>query len=516
VENISEIIYSLDAKGVFMYVNPAIESILGYAPSEMIGRSFADFLHEPDLPRQLERFNRVVSGPIGSDEYRLVNKSGEIRWVRSTTRPVFSGNRLVRLEGVAIDITERKCVEEELRNSEQRLTDIINFLPDATFVIDNEGKVISWNYAMEEMTGIKAEDMLGKGDYEYAIPFYGERRPVMIDLVGQWDDETAKEYEYVKKEGEILVSETRNPSLRPDDTLFWNAARLLYNAEGEKIGAIETIRDITYRMRIEEELKRHRDHLGDLVKERTQDLEQAQAELLKRERLSVLGQLTATVSHELRNPLGVISSSAFFLKKKVQQKDLRIAKHLERIEEQVGLCDSIVEDLLEYTRGRAPAQVTQELNPWLENVVDRMVESEAVELEKELSPDLPRISFDPEKMERVVVNLINNALQAVSARQEKCIERGEVYGPVVKVMTRQWKGRICLEVTDNGMGMDRKTAEKAFEPLFTTRARGTGLGLANVMKIVAEHGGEVFLESRPGEGTTVAVMLVTEGGRSNG
>jgi signal transduction histidine kinase len=160
--------------------------------------------------------------------------------------------------------------------------------------------------------------------------------------------------------------------------------------------------------------------------------------------------------------------------------------------------------------------VTQELNPWLENVVDRMVESEAVELEKELSPDLPRISFDPEKMERVVVNLINNALQAVSARQEKCIERGEVYGPVVKVMTRQWKGRICLEVTDNGMGMDRKTAEKAFEPLFTTRARGTGLGLANVMKIVAEHGGEVFLESRPGEGTTVAVMLVTEGGRSNG
>ncbi|MFO7598678.1 MAG: MASE3 domain-containing protein, partial [Candidatus Desulfacyla sp.] len=139
-----------------------------------------------------------------------------------------------------------------LRQSEQRLSQIIDFLPDATFVIDGQGKVVAWNRALEKMTGIRSEEMVGKGDYEYAIPFYGKKRPVLIDLVHRWDEETQKTYQYVKKEGDALVSETVNSLVAPGGTL-WNKASVFREENGAVIGAIESIRDISDRKQQEEE-----------------------------------------------------------------------------------------------------------------------------------------------------------------------------------------------------------------------------------------------------------------------
>ena len=160
---------------------------------------------------------------------------------------------------VVTDYTPQKQSEDALKTSQQRLSQIINFLPDATMVIDLEGKVIAWNRAIEGMTGKKSRDMLGKGDYEYAIPFYGERRPVLIDLVGQWNKEMEKKYQYVKKEGESLVSETYNPLIRPGGYL-WNKASLLYDQNGNVMGAIESIRDITDRRVAEDKFHSFAEH----------------------------------------------------------------------------------------------------------------------------------------------------------------------------------------------------------------------------------------------------------------
>ena len=176
--------------------------------------------------------------------------------------------RVKELENEAF---ERKRVDEALKASEQRLAQTINFLPDATMVIDLEGKVIAWNQAIENLTGIKAEDILGKGDYEYAIPFYGERRPVLIDLISKWNKEIEEKYQYVKKEGESLVSETYDPLVKPGGFL-WNKASLLYDHNGEVIGAIESIRDITDRKVAEEALKKAHDEMERRVEERTADL----------------------------------------------------------------------------------------------------------------------------------------------------------------------------------------------------------------------------------------------------
>jgi signal transduction histidine kinase/PAS domain-containing protein len=159
------------------------------------------------------------------------------------------------------ELAIRKKAEEELRDSKRFFADLINFLPDATLVIDTRGTVMAWNRAIEELTGIQAEDIIGKGNYEYALPFYGIRRPILIDLALKWDESVAATYQYVKKIGEILYSETLNPPFLKEPSLFWNSARKLYNARGETVGAIEVIRNITYRMVRENALQRETNNL---------------------------------------------------------------------------------------------------------------------------------------------------------------------------------------------------------------------------------------------------------------
>jgi PAS domain S-box-containing protein len=123
----------------------------------------------------------------------------------------------------------------------------LNFLPEATFVIDGTGHVVAWNHAIEEMTGIMAVDIVGKGDYEYAIPFYGKRQPVLIDLVSKPDKVIAKRYEHFTRDGEILSSGTTKPGIKGKPVTLMVRAGPLYNRHGKIAGAIESIRDLTER-----------------------------------------------------------------------------------------------------------------------------------------------------------------------------------------------------------------------------------------------------------------------------
>lgn len=148
----------------------------------------------------------------------------------------------------------RRSAEHRRTESEKRLLDIINFLPDATFAIDKAGHVISWNRAMEEMTGVAAKDILGRGNYEYAIPFYGTRRPILIDLVFAPHDEIRQRYSFVHIDRNILTGETIDATPNGIACILWGMAAPLYNNQGVVVGAIESIRDITSRKRAEEDL----------------------------------------------------------------------------------------------------------------------------------------------------------------------------------------------------------------------------------------------------------------------
>jgi PAS domain S-box-containing protein len=145
--------------------------------------------------------------------------------------------------------------EYSLIDSEKRLTDIINFLPDATLAINRQGVIIAWNRAIEEMTGLSADTMIGKGDHEYALPFYGVRRPILIDLIFEPADVIEKNYSHIVREKDVLKADTTLPHLHGKEVTLAGKASPLYNSQGELIGAIEAIRDITEQKKAEDELR---------------------------------------------------------------------------------------------------------------------------------------------------------------------------------------------------------------------------------------------------------------------
>ncbi|MFA4877318.1 MAG: PAS domain S-box protein [Methanoregula sp.] len=159
----------------------------------------------------------------------------------------------------------KKQTERSLHDSERRLSDIIDFLPDATFAIDRSGHVIAWNRVMKELTGRSAREMLGKGDYEYAIPFYGTRRPILIDLVFSPHDEIRKKYSFVRADKEILIAETVNATPKGIQRVLSGKAAPLFDYQGTVVGAIESIRDITDIKKTEQELRRSEEWFRNLI-----------------------------------------------------------------------------------------------------------------------------------------------------------------------------------------------------------------------------------------------------------
>jgi PAS domain S-box-containing protein len=241
---------------IISLVNTEFEKLSGYTKKEIEGkRSWTEFVVKDDLPKMqgYHRLRRIdpVTAPRNY-EFRFINKAGDIRntfmtiaMIPGTTKSIAS----------LLDITDLKQVEGALRESEQRLSDIIDFLPDATFVIDLNGKVIAWNRAIEVMTGIRANDILGKKDFEYALPFYGIRRPILIDMVFRFDEEIEKQYIFVRQEGDVHLAEG-NVSLKGEKRVLSAKASPLYDSRGNIVGAIESIRDITERRLAEKALKK--------------------------------------------------------------------------------------------------------------------------------------------------------------------------------------------------------------------------------------------------------------------
>jgi len=304
VEGTDNLVTEVDPEGRFTFVNEASRKIFGLEPKDCVGRLAFDFVYPDDREKTLDHFTRWVKEKAHSVtfENRQASRSGQARDMLWSIKLHFdAAGEINSIKSIARDITERKRAEEELaryrdhleelveertaalrrtndnlqreiierkrieaalRDSETRLAEILDFLPDATLVIDRDGRVQLWNRTMEEMTGINAADILGKGKYEYAIPFYGKRRPMLVDLVMQRDKLFEEKYLHIKEVGDRLVGEAHTPNLGLGGVYTWGYARPLYDARGDVVGAIESVRDITERKRAEDALReseeRHR------------------------------------------------------------------------------------------------------------------------------------------------------------------------------------------------------------------------------------------------------------------
>ena len=265
----------------------------------------------------------------------------------------------------------------------------------------------------------------------------------------------------------------------------------VFDAKGQFRGYRGSGRDVTKEVAVEVELARR-------VEERTAELRATQGELVRKERLSALGQLTATMAHELRNPLSAIRNTLFAVKETAASKGIDLERPLTRVERSVARCDRIINDLLDYTRVKELhlAEITPD--PWIEEVLSEQRLPAGIALEHHLAADCT-IAIDPERVRRVLINLIDNAAQAMpeDARERK----------ITVTTALVDDGHFEFVVADTGGGIPADVLPKVFEPLFSTKSFGTGLGLPMVKQIIEQHGGTITIASEVGKGTQVTVRL---------
>jgi diguanylate cyclase (GGDEF)-like protein/PAS domain S-box-containing protein len=242
--------------GKFRFINSNAASYAGYTREELLDQEAGLLVSPEDRETVRQNARAMLLGEMSSPyEFRMITKQGETRWIMETVTSILHEGRPAIL-GNSMNITKRKQAEEALRENRSRLADIVAFLPDATLAIDKEKRVIIWNKAIEEMTGVPAAEMIGKGDYAYTIPFYGEARPQLMDLVFMDHKEIAARYPNITREGDSLTAEVFcNALYNNKGAWVFAKASPLHDQSGNIIGAIESIRDITDRKQADEKIR---------------------------------------------------------------------------------------------------------------------------------------------------------------------------------------------------------------------------------------------------------------------
>jgi len=262
LDSINGLFCAYDIEGQIVYMNRKFKDLIGYPDEILKTMNISDLAVDRHKKRIQERMrSRLDEGKERSWELPIRGQNGREFIVTAKTSPLYQQNRIVGGILLVEDITDRKQAEAELRESQRRLADTIESLPDATVVIDREGRVLYWNREMVEMTGFSAEDMIGKGKYEYALPFYGIRRPILIDMIVDSTVQFDNQYTYVHREGKVLFTETKTGKLKGKERILWGRATPLFDTKGEVVGAIESVRDITDLKQAEEDLKKSNERL---------------------------------------------------------------------------------------------------------------------------------------------------------------------------------------------------------------------------------------------------------------
>jgi two-component system sensor histidine kinase/response regulator len=616
LESAGEGIFGVGEDGLVNFVNPAGVGMLGFEAEELMGQQIHPLVHHtrPDgTPYPVEEcpmYRTLTEGAMSKvDDEVLWRKDGTGFPVEYTSVPVRKDGSIAGSVIVFRDITERKEAEEAMKNSEQRLAEIIDFLPDPTWVVDNDGKVVTWNRAIEKLLGVKADDIVGKGNYEYALPFYGERRPVLIDLVREWDEQYEKEYLSIKKDGRNLTSQSYHPHLG-DGGMYLNAtASLLYDASGDVVGTIESLRDITQAKRSELELKKlsraieqspasvvitdpegvieyvnpkftevtgyteeeaiggnprilksgqhdaafykemwetilagdvwrgeiqNRKKSGelywescsiapildaagkiahfvavknDVTERKRMEEELIQARIAADEANKAKGDFLANMSHEIRTPMNaVIGMSHLALKTELTPKQ---RDYLNKIQSSANSLLGIINDILDFSKIEAGKLDMESVDFNLDRVLDNLAnlitvkaqEKENLEVLFSTGREVPRrLVGDPLRLGQVLTNLSNNAV--------KFTETGEIVISAELLHKEEEGVRLKFSVADSGIGLTKEQMSRLFQSFSqadtsTTRQYGgTGLGLAISKRLVEMMGGEIWVESVPGEGST--------------
>jgi len=266
----------------------------------------------------------------------------------------------------------------------------------------------------------------------------------------------------------------------------------------ERIGG--AVREIE----LEHSLNAYYEQLEEMVEKRTRDLEQVQEKLIRSERLAAVGELASGVGHELRNPLNVIRNCVYLLNMSLaDKKDEEAVNTLKIMDKQVDISNRIVTDLLDFTRIKAPSLATVDLNGLVQESLSWVTVPERTVVTTDLDSRTPQVRVDAEQVGRAFANIISNAAQSMNGKGE------------LKISSSIEDGSAWVTFEDNGCGIPEENLEKIFEPLFTTKAKGIGLGLAITKRLIEQNKGTIAVASQVKHGTTFTVRLPHKKGRED-
>jgi PAS domain S-box-containing protein len=515
-------IWEWDIGSNYIFLSPSLKAILGYEDFEIKNQidDWGSRVHPADRDLVMQKAEDHIAGktPFYEVEHRMIHKDGSVRWILARGKVTHDANgKPVCLMGSDTDITDSKLAEEErgraqnaesrativetinrqleseiaerrrieqaLRESEERYRELYENTPSMYFTVDEFGKVVTVNKFGAEQLGYVAEELLGQSVLDIfheedkgAVKVQLDRCVAKTDLVFQW------EFRKIRKDGVIM----------------WvrEIARGLKNADGSTFVLI-VCEDITAVKRIEEERRK------------------LEAQLLHTQKLESLGVLAGGIAHDFNNLLtGVLGNAGMVLMDLAPDSALRDSVKL--IESAALNAAELTKQLLAYAgRGQYTLDVIDLSNLIFEmSQLFKTVISKSAQVHYKLAQSLPAIEGDPAQIRQILLNLITNASDAIGEKPGEITVLSGVarvnrdYLADSYINDELPEGEyVFMEVSDSGCGMDAETQSKIFDPFFSTKFAGRGLGMAAVMGIMRSHRGAIKVNTTVGKGTVIRVLF---------
>jgi|GEM_PF-3028963 len=478
-------IITITEQGIIETVNPATQSMLGYSPAELIGQNVRMLMPAPFRD--------------GHDGYLANYRSGGVRKVigigrevvarrkDGTTLPVHLAVSEVRVEnrriftGFLRDLTDVKAMEIREaalgRIIEDSLNEVYIFDRESLMFLDvNRGARVNIGYSLDQLCRMTPVDI--KPDFT-ASQFRELIRPLLSGNVEKLEFVTWHQ--------------------RSDGSIYDVEVHMQKSTRHGQSVLVSIILDITAKLGAERKMKQVQKsmhaELGRLVKIRTQELRQVQEKLAFSEKFSTLGRIAGSITHEIRNPLNVVMTSAYYLINATSPAPEKVKEHLERIGRHVTLIDNVITTLSEVARMPEATLSPTAMGPLLQRIIGSIGLPKSIKTSLELPDGLPDVLVDENQISIAFGNLIRNARDAMPA------------GGTITIRAAFENDNVTFTVIDTGVGIPPDVMRRIWEPLFTTKAHGMGLGLSITRSIVEKNRGELSAASIPGQGSQFKIAL---------
>jgi PAS domain S-box-containing protein len=475
-------IYMLDPQGMVSSWNAGANRFKGYVAKEILGEHFSRFYTEEDRATGLPA--RALQTALDEGKYEAegwrVRKDGTRFWAHVVIDPIYNEDKiLLGFAKVTRDVTDRKMAEEKLRESEQRFRLLVQGVTDyAIYMLSPEGTVTNWNSGAERIKGYTEEEIVGSHFSRFYTPE---------------DHDAGVPARALKTAADVGRFEAEGWRVRKDGTRFWAHVIIdaIRNERGELLGFAKITRDLTEKKRAAEAL------------------EAADRALYQAQKMESIGQLTGGIAHDFNNLLSVLSSGLEVLA--MQRGEGGDTRTIESMRRAVDRGARLTQQLLAFARQQPLQAETRNLNRIItgfESVLRRAGNAN-IEFEIDLDRKANSAMIDSARLESALLNLVVNARDAMPDGGRIRIATRNVTLGDHEAGSLKAGNYVQVTVSDTGTGMPPEVVGRAFEPFFTTKevGKGTGLGLSQVYGFIKQSDGEVVIESKPGEGTTIAIYL---------